>query len=263
LVVAAAWLSEGVTWQKRFLNQYKQLQAADFENRSIALLHPRSKKWDALTRKAVSDYQHNLLSFKELGALVFLPFPEHAPKGSVTASLSLALHELNEIRATGTFLKLSQVRPDFGAIVRTVATEEPHLVSPLLDQAVSWNLIQRYYARFMERFNREQIFEPYLQLEDMSWHPIEEALARIEPSFKFWQQSSYLGILHEGRAISCNVIDAALNFCNNLPLEKRVSHYFQGSLWHELLLGYLKPEAIEQTIAAELQPQLAEEPVIA
>jgi hypothetical protein len=210
----------------------------------------------------VDQKKHNLLSFKELGALVFLPLPATVPAGTTTVSLSLALHELNEIRAASTFLKLCQVRPDFGSIVRTVATEEPRLSSQLLDRAVPWHLVQRYYARLKQEAH-EHVFEPHLQLEDMVWHPIEETLSAIEPSFAFWRDGAHVGLLHDKQPVSLNVIDAALNYCNNLPFENRMVKYFQQSMWHELLLRYLRPETVEQTILNELQPRLATETALA
>jgi len=257
-LVAAAWLSESATWQQHLIDHYKHLQASDFEERPIAFVRPVSPRWRALAESVVARQRHNLLSFKELGALVFLPLPVDAPAGTTTVSLSLALHELNEIRASSSFLKLCQVRPDFGRVVQTVVQGEPKLLSRLLDQAVPWHLIQRYYAN-LNRHDREEAFEPHLRLEDMAWQPIEQTLSAIEPSFDFWQQSAHLGLLHGHQPVSLNVLDAALNCCNNLPFEKQVVQYFQRSLWHELLLRYLRHDTVERTIVDELQPQLAEE----
>ena len=257
-MLAAAWLSEGPHWRQRLLAQYKRLQPSDFEDRNIALVQLDSRRWQKLATNTVSQKKHNLLCFKELGALAFLPLSSDAPAGSTTVSLALALHELNEIRAGGTFLKLCQVRPDFGQVVQTVVGGEPRLSSRLLDEPVPWHLIQRYYAQ-LTHHDREEVFEPYLQLEDIAWHPIEQALGAIEPGFKFWQQSAHLGLLHGRQPVSLNVVDAALNFCNQLPFERRVVQHFQRSLWNELLLRYLRHEPVEQTVLAELQPQLAEE----
>jgi hypothetical protein len=261
-LMAAAWLSESPAWRNRLLEQYKKLQPKDFENRSIAILHPDSARWRKLAKSVVAEERHNLLSFKELGALVFLPLPKEAPAGTVTVSLSLALHELNEIRASSTFLKLCQVRRDFGSLVQTVVTDEPKLASKLLDRPVPWHLIQRYYAK-LTHHNNEQIFEPHLQLEDMVWQPIEKTLAAIEPSLDFWQETAHLGLLHGAEAVSLNIVDAALNACNELPFERRINQYFQHSLWYELLLHYLKHDSVEQTVVSELQPGLATEQVIA
>jgi hypothetical protein len=257
-VLAAAWLSEGSAWQHRLLDQYKRLKPSDFEDRNIALTRLDSRRWKKLAEDTVIQKKHNLLSFKELGAIVFLPLSADAPTGTTTASLALALHELNEIRASSTFLKLCQVRPNFGEVVQTVVSDEPHLSSRLLDQPVPWHLIQRYYAHLTHQ-DKEAVFEPYLSLEDIVWHPLEQALSAIEPSFSFWQDSGHLGMLHQQRPVSLNVVDAALNYCNHLPFEHRIVHYFQRTLWHELLLRYLQHKPVEQTVMAELQPQLAEE----
>jgi hypothetical protein len=255
--LAAAWLCEGSSWQHRLLEQYKQLRPGDFESRSIIITQPDSKHWRELASNIVGQRKHNLLCFKELGALVFLPLPAEIPAGAATASLSLALYELNQIRASSTFLKLCQVRPDFGNLVRTVASDEPELQTRLLDQPVSWQLIQRYYLRLAEQF-REEIFGPHIRLEDMAWHPIEHTLSTIEPSFDFWKDSSYLGVLHQRQPVSLNIVDVALSYCNKLPFEQRVARYFRQSLWHELLLQYLNHDTVEQTVMTALQPELAQ-----
>jgi hypothetical protein len=257
-ILAAAWLTEGVTWQNRLLDQYKKLQAGDFEDRNIVMLQPESKKWRELADSVVAEKHHNLLSFKELGALVFLPLSPDAPSGSTTVSLSLALHQLNEIRASSTFLKLCQVRSDFGAVVKTVISGEAELNSQLLDKPVAWNLVQRYYAR-LAHHGDEQVFEPHLQLDDMVWQPVEHTLSAIESSFSFWHNSAHLGILHGDKPVSFNIVDAALNYCNKLPFEQRVVSHFQQSLWHELQLRYLQHDSVEKSVIKQLQPQLAAE----
>ena len=261
MVMTAAWLSESPQWQSRFRDRYKTLRPSDFENRNIAILKPNFKHWKDLADVVVAQKKHNILCFKELGALILLPFPANVPEGAATVSLILALHELNEIRASSTFFKLSQVRADFGSVVQAVATDEPRLSSELLDKPMPWNLIQRYYARLNHHF-REAVFEPHVQLEDMVWHPIEKTLADIEPSLAFWQHSGHLGVLHGRKPVSLNIVDAALNFCNQLPFERRMVHYFQRSLWSELLLRYLQHESVEQAVMAELQPELAAETVM-
>ncbi|HXR49859.1 MAG TPA: hypothetical protein VN778_02430 [Verrucomicrobiae bacterium] len=260
-MLAAAWLSENSSWQHRWLDQYKRLKPSDFENRSIALVQPNTKRWRELADSVVARERHNLLSFKELGAVVFLPLPATVPNGTTLVSTSLALHELNEIRAASTFLKLCQVRPDFGKIVQTVVSEEPNVKADLLDQPVPWRLIQRHYARLTHEA-LSQAFEPHVQLEDMIWHPLEQSLSAIESSLSFWHGSEHVGLLQGGRPVSFNLLDAALNYCNKLPFEQRLTHYFQQSLWHELLLRYLKHDAVEQAVTLQLQPQLAEEALV-
>ncbi len=258
LILSAAWLTEDMGWKNKLLSQYQKLRPSDFENRSISLVQPTSKKWRSLAESTVAERRHNLLSFKELGAVVFLPLSHTAPAGSTTVSISLALHELNEIRASSTFLKLCQVRPDFGVLVKSVVQDEAQLNDEMLDKPVKWNLIQRYYARMVHHDN-EQIFEPHLQFEDIAWHPIERTLSAIEPRFAFWHGTAHLGVLHGEKPVSMNVIDAALNHCNQLPYQQRVSQYFQQSMWHELQLRYLHHESVEQSVMRQLQPEFAAE----
>ncbi len=260
LLLAAAWLTEGQQWQERFTEQYRQVKSADFEDRNILIIKAQYKHWQDLAQTVVAQNKHNILCFKELGSMVILPLPNEVPKGAVTASMTLGLHELNEIRSSSTFLKLSQMRPDFGKTVQAVVAGQPQLSSQLLDKPMPWNLIQRYYAQLGSNI-RETIFEPYMQIEDMAWHAVEKSLARIEPSFGFWQDSGHLGLLHGQQPVSLNLVDAALNYCNQLPFERRLVHYFQRSLWHELLLRYLQHDSVEQSVLSELQPALALETV--
>jgi hypothetical protein len=262
LIVAAAWLVEGHTWQKRLLEHYKKLKPSDFEDRTIQLVEPTSVRWRKLAAEVVDTRKHNLLSFKELGALVFLPLPKNVPAGAVTVSFSLALHEFNAIRASSSFLKLCQVRTDFGQVVKTVALDEPRLSSEMLDEPVPWHLIQRYYARLPEQ-KLSDVFEPHLGQEDMSWQGVEETLAAIEPGFAFWQGTGHLGLLHDRQPVSLNIVDVALNLCNQVSFERRLKQYFQKSLWHELLLRYLRHDSVEQTVLTELQPKLATEKALA
>lgn len=259
-ILAAAKLTESATWHKGLLEEYKRLKPSDFEARPVTILSPDTKRWRELAADVVQTTKHNVITFPELGALVLLPLPVDMPAGATTASLVLALHALNDLRATSTFLKLSLVRNDFGTVVQTVAVSEPQLNAQLLDRSVPWHVIQRYYARLQHLF-REEVFEPHIQLDDMSWPAVEKLLSHIEPSLEFWHFSSALGILQDHQPVSLNIVDVALNLCNQLPFERRIVHHFQQSLWHELLLRYLKHDTVEQTVLAQLQPKLALESI--
>lgn len=260
-VMTAAWLSESAAWRKGFLESYKVLQPKDFEVRQISISHPSGKKWAKLSEEIVGSKRHNLISFKELGAIVLLPLPKDKPAGTTTASFTLALHALNEIRAASTFLQLTQVRGDFGKVVQVVVADEAKLDAHMLDQQVPWELIHRYYSRLKHAFS-EDLFEPYLHFEDLNWHAVEKALSHIEPKLAFWHDSAHLGTVHNAQAVSFNILDAALNLCNDLPFEKRLLHYGRNALQHEIMLRYLNPEAVEEAVKTTMQPQFAEEKVL-
>jgi len=260
-VFAAAWLLESASWRKDLLDSYKKLKASDFELREIEVLTPHSKHWQDLAVKVVAQKKHNIVGLKEFGAIVLLPLPDNKPPGATLTTLILALHEMNEIRASATFLKLCQVKPDFGKVVQTVVSDEPTLSAELLDEPIPWQIIQRYYARFADRF-RADLFEPHVQLEDLSWHSIEKVLSHIEPSLDFWHHTANLGFLDDHQPVSLNIIDVALNYCNQLPYSNRVVQYFRNSLWHELMISYMKHENVEQAMMSNLESQLVEEPAV-
>jgi hypothetical protein len=255
-VLAAAWLSESLSWQKRLMHEYRGLTPSDFEERSIKVLYASERRYKTLGEKIVNTTHHNILSLKELGAIVLLPLPEDAPSGVVTASLSLAIHELNEIRAASTYLKLSQFSSGFGSKVAKVSLSHPELEARVFDQPVPWSLIQRYYARLGEEI-QSAVFEPYVSLEDMIYRPIEEALTKIEPELAFWHGTDSLGLIESNQPVSLNLIDNAISLCNNLPFEKRIASYFQNSLWHELLMRYLKHDSLEHNVFGDLMPSYA------
>jgi len=259
-VYAAAWLLESASWRKAMVDSYKKLAAADFEIRPFTVMAPHSAHWQALAEVVVAQKKHNVVALKEFGAVVILPFPAAVPPAATFMSLLMALHDMNEVRAGSTFLKLCQVRPDFGSFVQTVVSSEPTLPAHVLDGPVQWHIIQRYYARFSDRF-REELFEPHVQKEDLTWHSVEKALTYIVPELDFWHHTSTLGLhASQQRPVSMNVIDAALNFCNQLPYKDRIVHYFRRSLWGELIIRYLKHESVEQAVVSSLESRLVEAP---
>ena len=254
-IFAAAWLLESASWHRMMTDAYKKLTPADFEIRAFTFLSPSSKHWHALSETVVAHKKHNVIALKEFGALVILPFTSNMPPAMTLTALLIALHEMNEVRSASVYLKLCQVRPDFGHQVQMIVADEPILSAALLDGSVPWHIIQRYYARFGERF-REELFEPHVQKEDLTWHSVEKALSFIEPGLAFWHHTAALGIVDDHRPVSFNVIDAALNFCNQLPYKDRIAHYLRRNLWSELVIRYLRHENVEQTVVGSLESQL-------
>ncbi|MEO6513545.1 MAG: hypothetical protein ABIO22_02645 [Candidatus Saccharimonadales bacterium] len=260
-IVAAGWMVESQSWQKQMLEQYRKLKSNDFEIRTIQIVCPDTKRWEAFSQTLVEQNKHTVVGVKELGSVVLLPLPTVQPPAATTVTLLLALHAINDIRAASTFLKLCQVKRDFGKLVESIVLDEPFLHADMLDRPIPWQIIQRYYARFSSRF-REEIFEPHVQQDDLTWHSIERTLSKIEPSLEFWHNTTTLSLLHEHQPVSLNIIDVALNYCNQLPYKQRIVQYFQHSLWHELLIRYLKHDAVEQTVLAGLHAELVTEPAL-
>ena len=258
LIVAAALHIESAAWRKSWLDSYKQLKPADFETRKLQVLHPAADRWQAVATKIVAEQAHTVLAVSELGALVLLPLPAERPAGMVVATMALALHELNSLTAVANYIRAAQVQPDFGARIKAVANNEVHLETPHMPQALPWQLLQRYFATTKAVIN-EDIFGPYVQAVDFAWKSVEHSLSRICPALAFWEDTAHLTFLHEGQAVSLNIVDAAINACNQLSYEARGLYHAQQALWGELCLRYLNHESVEQAVAALFRPQLATE----
>ena len=259
---AAAWLIESSAWSKKMIGAYSKLHSADFEQRSLLIEHPSSKRWHTLSESIVASKRQSVFSFKELGSVVLLPLPSQYPTLSVLTTAVLAINAINEIRAAGTYLKLHQLQPAYGSIVQQVVTSELFLPTSALDQPVPWQGLHQYFERFRQVV-RSDLFEPVVAAEELAWTSVEKVLANIEPSLSTWEHSSFIGLLQGDQAVSCNLSDTLLSHINKLPYERRVSHHFRQALQSEILLRYLSHDKLEQTVFASLQSrfQLAPEMV--
>ncbi len=257
LLFAAAQIAETAQWHKSVLVEYKKLKPGDFEQRAVQLLAPDNEKWQKLSRSYVLHHKHNVLVFRELGAIVLLPMPlqsAHVSAAPLAATL-LVLQAINDIKASSTYIKLHLVRPDFGLIVSGVARNEPVTQAEVAGAALPWKLVHQYFARHPEAYNAD-IFEPHVQPEDLQWQAAEDVLAELHPRFAFWQTVGHIGHFEGGHTVSLNLIDSVLNFCNMLPFEQRVVRYARGRLWHELMLRYMRQSGIEQVMHEQLGGEL-------
>lgn len=261
---AAAILIESDQWLKKQLTAYGKLKGSDFENRKVSIEHPTSKRWQALADSVIAKRRHNIVSFKELGTVVLLPLPQERPPLVTLTTAVLTLHAINEIYAASTFLKLHHVQSNFGVIAKKVASEELTLTVGLLDQPLSWQVVQRYFAR-MSQTIKTDLFEPVLHIDDFVWHSVEAVLGRIDEGLEFWKGTAPLAMHHGSTATSCNLTDQLLSHCNRLPYESRVFQYFQHELHQELSLRYINHNRLEQALTGQFGRQLstAAEPVIA
>jgi hypothetical protein len=258
LIYAAALIAESGSWQRSFREQYAKLTPSDFEPRKMALIHPTTKRWQQLAHEFVASAHHNLLSFPELGAIVLLPLNQDVDGLAITTLLVIS-EEMNVLRAYSSYAKLQQVKPDFGRLIQKSSLAEPYTTAELAGQPVPWRMIQRYYARFKGTYHPE-IFEPHVQVEDLTWTNGEEMLARLDPGLSFWIGTAYLGLVHEGAIVSCNALDVALGFCNHLSFGDRIVHFVRDNLWHELMMNYLNQENLEAAVHQQLSNELNGQP---
>lgn len=260
-IYAAALIAESPTWHKAFRGLYSSLQTNDFEQRPMAVLFPKASRWQEAAQAFVASAKHNILSFKELGAVVILPTAERV-QGLAITSLLLSLHYLNDIRAYSSYAKLQQVKPNFGSIIEQTAIGEPKTSANLAGQPVSWKAIQRHYGLLHGTYHLE-VFEPHVQPDDLQWHDSENILAELEPSLAFWKDTQYACMLHDGQPVSFNILDVALGYCNKLPFADRIVHFVREHIWHELMSRYMHQENLEAAVQKQLSHELVDDIALA
>jgi hypothetical protein len=249
----AAFLCETLSWRKKILEQYSSLQPRDFELRAVDISVPQSKRWETVSGH-VARQQYPVLVFKELGSVVVLA--QHNRSVSVLTDILLIASALNDIQSASSFLKLQQMKPDFGSFVQAVAEHEPLTQAKLMGRTVPWRVVHQYYARFAHAYN-PLIFEPHIQPDDLHWLHPESLLEKVHPALNFWHDTRYTAHVHAADKVSFNILDIARNTMASLPFVERTSQALQLSLWQELMIRYLDQSNVEQAIAGDL----ATEPV--
>jgi hypothetical protein len=253
-IYAAAALVESTSWHHAFRDQYAKLTPSDFEQRPMTISFPKTKRWVALAEQHLPQAKQSIMCFKELGAVTLLPMPRML-EGMAITTLLLALHNMNDVRTYGSYIKLQQVKPDFGKIVQQTSYGEPMTAAELAGQPVPWRVIQRYYGR-LKHGEHPEVFEPHVQPEDLAWKEAEEVLARLVPDIAFWQDTQYICALHDDQPVSMNALDVALSYCNRLAFTDRIVHFMRSSLWQELMARYLHQENLEAAVHQQLSMAL-------
>jgi hypothetical protein len=258
-LLAATLLSESRDWHRQRLEAYKKLKASNFETKPVSFFVPTTKQWPELAEKHVAQTKHNLLSVSEMGAVVMLPLKHDLPALALT-TLLLAFDSLNAIRSQSSYLKLQQVRPDFGSLVHQVMLHEPMTEAELAGEQLPWKVVQWFYGNGHSTYQPDA-FEPHVQPEDLYWHDAETALTELHPALEFWQGSRLLALLDGGSPVSLNVLDVALGVCNGLDYSQRIVHHMRTGLSHELLARYLHQDNLQALVAGKLNQQLVPQPV--
>ena len=255
LIFTTAHLVETAAWHRQMTQAYKKLSPSDFESRPLQILAPSNARWERLTQDYILQAKQNVVGLRELGAVVLLPMPALRIDAAPLAVTLMTLQAANEIASASAYLKMHQVRSDFGAVVARIARQEPLTAAEVAGSALPWKVIQRYFARHPEAYNPD-LFEPHVQREDLRWHSAEDILSGLHPRFEFWNGTGHLGLLSKGETVSLNIIDVVLNLCNALPYEQRLVRYARSHMWHELLLRYMRQGNIERAVHEQLGDEL-------
>lgn len=263
LVVLFALSLEPATWLRSYKQLVRSASSRDCEDRLISVFSPSAERWREACYKLMSGLRQTVVVNKELASIIVFPLPSNDPKAGLTiATLTIGLDGLNSIHTAGSYLRLSQVVPDFGERLVRVSEDEPELGVSILKSPLSWETVQRFMHHMSGMV--EQPLDLHVDFEEiLGWQPVETMLSKLAPELEFWKGTEHLGRLDGHRPISLNLLDNALCLCNKRLYYDRIYHHLQRSLWQEFVLRYIRPDLLTEAISQELQPKLATELVSA
>lgn len=256
-LLAACQVTESAEWQEARFTAYKKLQPKDFEQRRPVFVVPIAKQWPKLADSHAERHKHHIIAVPELGTIVILPMTHDLPGLAITTFV-LALHALNDMRAQSSYLKLQQVKPNFGDVVSDAIQHDPLTQVEIGGTTLSWRAVHWVYGHGHAAYHPE-IFEPHVQPEDLAWHGVEADLARLHPVLTFWEDTELLGLVDGDDAVSLNVMDVALGVCNELGYAQRALQHMREAIGRELFARYLHQENLQSILTDALDTQLAPE----
>ncbi len=253
VLFVAMRFAESSAWYRQLLRLYRTLTPSDFEPRDIQIEILPQRVWLRLSTNNSQTTPKSIVQVKELGLVMLLPMSVKRLSGFCLAAFPRIIHYMNEIRIYSSFLKLQQVKPDFGAIVSKLLLDDPHCAILHTGQALHWRVLVRYFG---QQTSVPALFDTHLQLEDLQWRQAEDVIYRIEPSLHFWHNLDWVGTADQGQAVSFNLMDIAASLVNNLPFTKRSIYHLHDSLYNELMSRYLAVGSIQDHVIKQLDDVL-------
>lgn len=256
-IYAAMRFCETPAWLNKFVKQYKNLQANDFEMRDVEVVLLSSEKWGKAGEACIRQQRHHIVHLKEFGVVAVLPsVSEQYHAGLALLTLPLILHYISEIRLYSSFFKLHQVKSGFGKIITKTLLGDISGLANMSGTDLHWRVIQRHYG-LQDDTKHPEIFMPHVQPEDFYWKKAEEVLFEIDPSLAFWKNSDCLAVMGEDKKpISFHLIDNAMATYTNAPFEQRFVRRAQESILNELHLRYMKHEMLSNQVLRQLEDQV-------
>jgi hypothetical protein len=250
-IYGALRFAENADWLNEFNRHYETLKPSDFEERDIQVVIMDHDRWADICENFVHKKRHNITHVKEMGIILMLPIKVASLPGITITAMPLLFHYLNEIRLYSAFFKMQQVKPDFAKIFINTLIADPASAAVMAGQNIHWRVIQRYFGKLEGEYHPE-IFEPHVQPEDLHWRRAEAMLCKIDPELEWWRDLDYVGVMHSGRPVTFNLMDIAVDYCNNAPYASRAIYHFREALWNELFERYMGEKVLEQQVLKQL-----------
>jgi hypothetical protein len=255
LILLAINFLESEAYLHNFYAKYKKYNASNFESKKLSVLSPQDKRWLPMLGGIQKQTGLTLISNYETASLILMPISNELKPGYLTMATANLLSELTTIYSVSSFLKLHQVRSDFGLKLTQIAENQPYLDKKLLGSKISWPT-----ALDILKDTDSSTFAPHMTSSELANTSLLGKLSDILSDFKFWQDSEFLALIKSSEVTSFNILDVASNLVNQLPFSRRRLDHFRQALTAELMKLYISPE---QLIASLSNEQNTEDNILA
>lgn len=255
-IYGAVYLFEKSSWLQKLTETYKELDAADFEERDVQIIALPKKLWNKSSVGVAERSRPFILQINEIGASCIVPPRRDDSPAFTIATLAFLLHSINEIRAYAAYIKLNRVRADFGEIVAGFHNVGHTMQLELSGNPVDWRSVHRHYGSPLTE-NFPEHFEPHVQSEDFQWRTVEDTIYRIDKRLGYWQGLSCTAAMIDGALIPLGLLDNAESCAKGLSFDRRITGHSKQALWSELWARYIGQSPFEQQILLQLESDRA------
>lgn len=260
---AALRFIESRSWMNEtFLPSFRELTAADFEERPIRLF-VLPKKWLEISEKDdqfLKKKYHNVSHLKELGVIFIVPIEVQA-EGLLLRIFMLLLHYLHEVNFYSRLFRQAQSSGNFAAEMISYLRGDVSEVKELTGDR-QFLIVQRYLAK--ENPEDPRLWMPHVNPEAMHWRGAENDLARFarnisNPIIDVWHDLDWVGGIFSGTFVPFNLIDALMSMISREGgnsadhAEVKYRYHHQEALWNKIFFEYLGEDKVGDLIIAHLR----------
>jgi hypothetical protein len=231
-----------------FFKQYETLSPTDFEKKKIHYF-AFSEKFAPLAKDFIEKKYHNLSHLKELGTIFVVPTDFLAGKGQLMKVFSLSFHYFYEVWFYSELFEKYSAEPDF--VKKFISLLRGDVPEPKIDLKTSnWLVTQRYLEK--EDPNEIGLIVPHLNPESIHWTKAQNNIAKINPEFKFWHNSDWVGNYFEDEVgidalVGFNLVDLAMSLADK---DKKVfyTYHQREAMWNKIFTEYFGWEVLEKLV---------------
>lgn len=242
-------LTEPEAWIRAFNRQYEQVKPNEFELRKLTIFALSQKNYSKQAGTFYRRKGHSVIHNKEIGAVGVVVPDNPDTHGLPLQTMLYLLHYINEVRLYSAYLKLRQVRPDFGRCVSEALSFDTGAVVSLAGNDVHWRTLFRAFSTSSAAAKR---FQPYIDQDDLVWQSVTEQLKVVDKQFGFWAKSEIAGSMFDGKLLSGNIFDVSAAYSKSLPYSKARSSALHEAVKADLMTRYASTVRLKDVALAQL-----------